>query len=73
MGRNTDAGEGKIRQFAIQGCIRGFASGCAGPRNGLSLGDRLCLATARLENAIAVTADRRWAELDLNVRVRLIR
>jgi PIN domain nuclease of toxin-antitoxin system len=30
---------------------------------GLSLGDRACLALARLSNATAVTADRPWLEL----------
>jgi ribonuclease VapC len=53
--------------------VAGLAAELAATRNGLSLGDRLCLATARLESAIAVTADRRWADLDLGVRVRLIR
>ncbi len=32
---------------------------------GLSLGDRACLALTLQENAVAVTADRIWARLDL--------
>ncbi len=37
-----------------------MASG-PGDREGLSLGDRVCLATARRNEWIAVTADRGWA------------
>lgn len=39
---------------------------------GLSLGDRACLALAIQENAVAVTADRNWAELDI-CRIEIIR
>lgn len=40
---------------------------------GLSLGDRACLALARREKAVAVTADRDWAKLDVGVGVDVIR
>lgn len=40
---------------------------------GLSLGDRACLAVAKRLEALAVTADRAWIELDHGVEVRLIR
>ncbi|MES1945221.1 hypothetical protein PC39_13927 [Salinisphaera sp. PC39] len=40
---------------------------------GLSLGDRLCLATARVMDRPAVTADRAWAALDLGIAVECIR
>jgi PIN domain nuclease of toxin-antitoxin system len=40
---------------------------------GLSLGDRACLALARLRALPVMTADRAWAHLDLGIRVMLIR
>ncbi|MBA3448548.1 MAG: type II toxin-antitoxin system VapC family toxin [Pseudaminobacter sp.] len=40
---------------------------------GLSLGDRACLALAIRENAVAVTADRSWADLDIGCKIELIR
>lgn len=40
---------------------------------GLSLGDRACLALARRLGLPALTADRVWAALDLGIEVRLIR
>ncbi len=40
---------------------------------GLSLGDRACLALAKARHMPALTADRRWAELDIGVEVVLIR
>ena len=40
---------------------------------GLSLGDRACLALASTIGATAVTADRVWQELNLGVKIQLIR
>ena len=40
---------------------------------GLSLGDRACLALAQTWDKPAVTADRAWADADVNVAIRLIR
>jgi PIN domain nuclease of toxin-antitoxin system len=40
---------------------------------GLSLGDRACLALARLRGLPAVTADRDWARLDLGITVEVMR
>jgi ribonuclease VapC len=40
---------------------------------GLSLGDRACLALAKREGAIALTADTAWSKVRVGVDVRLIR
>lgn len=40
---------------------------------GLSLGDRACLALAMQKNYPVLTADKAWASLDLNVKIKLIR
>ena len=42
-------------------------------RKGLSLGDRACLALAKMTGATAITADGRWVIDGLGVDVRLIR
>jgi len=41
--------------------------------NGLSMGDRICLATAESLGATAVTADRAWADIDVGISIELIR
>jgi PIN domain nuclease of toxin-antitoxin system len=40
---------------------------------GLSLGDRACLALARLRGLPALTTEQSWTHLDLEIEVRLIR
>ena len=42
-------------------------------RHGLSLGDRLCLATAARLNAPVLTADREWLALGLPLDIRCLR
>jgi PIN domain nuclease of toxin-antitoxin system len=42
-------------------------------RSGLSLGDRVCLATAEMISAVAVTADRSWSTLKVPVKVQVLR
>ncbi|MFZ0847225.1 MAG: type II toxin-antitoxin system VapC family toxin [Pseudolabrys sp.] len=42
-------------------------------RLGLSLADRACLALAEREGVPAVTADKKWAMLDIGIKVSLIR
>ncbi len=41
--------------------------------HGLSLGDRACLALAKSKNLSVLTADKVWRELELSVKVQLIR
>ncbi len=40
---------------------------------GLSLGDRACLALAMQRNAMVLTGDKVWTELNLDVKIKLIR
>lgn len=40
---------------------------------GLSFGDRACLALAKKKNHIALTADRAWGALDLDIQIELLR
>jgi ribonuclease VapC len=40
---------------------------------GISLGDRACLALAKIRSAPAYTADQRWGELNIGIDIRLIR
>lgn len=56
------------RQAEIAGMMRAETR-----KAGLSLGDRTCLALARALEATAVTADRAWADVDVNVNVRVVR
>lgn len=42
-------------------------------RKGVSLGERFCLALAQEMELPALTADRRWKDLDIGVEVTLIR
>ena len=50
------------------GCLRSLTKSA-----GLSFGDRACLALAESLNVPALTCDRSWATLSLNIQVQLIR
>jgi len=64
----------RVEAFTVADAVR---AGLLWPKTrsaGLSLGDRACLAVARrVAGGEAVTADQAWAELDLEIAVRLIR
>jgi PIN domain nuclease of toxin-antitoxin system len=42
-------------------------------QSGISMGDRICLVTARKYDAVALTADRKWIGLVPGVKIQLIR
>ena len=63
----------QIIQFSPEQAIE---VGCLYARtkaHGLSLGDRACLAVAQELNLPVLSADKIWAQLEVGVRVRLIR
>lgn len=64
-----------VEMVAIDLELAGLATALreATRRRGLSLADRLCLATAIRLGATALTADRAWAELDLPCPIEVIR
>ncbi|MCY3913238.1 MAG: type II toxin-antitoxin system VapC family toxin [Chloroflexi bacterium] len=62
-----------IVPFDEEQALATAASRSATRHRGLSLGDRACLELATRRGLPAVTADRAWAELDVDVAVRLIR
>ncbi len=41
--------------------------------NGLSLGDRACLALSKIEDLTALTADRIWKKIDCDIKIECIR
>jgi PIN domain nuclease of toxin-antitoxin system len=66
------------RQIVVEPFLAADAITVAGlypstANRGLSLGDRACLALAQRLGAPALTAEHVWADLELDVEVRLIR
>ena len=59
--------------FDLQLAITAGELGTKTRVRGLSLGDRACLALALREDVPAMTADRVWGELNLGVKVELVR
>ena len=79
-GIEIEAAEAMVSRFELR--VRAFRDGHAREtarlrpltmRQGLSFGDRACLAHALIDGLPVMTADRRWAELDLGIDIRLIR
>ena len=63
----------EVVAFDEEQALATAASRRATRHRGLSLGDRACLELAASRGLPAVTADRAWAELGVDVEVRLIR
>jgi len=63
----------EIRPFDTALAVAAGQLRAATRENGLSLGDRACVALAMREQVDIITADRAWAELNLAVEVELIR
>ena len=62
-----------VRDFDTAQAMRAGDLRIATRSQGLSLGDRACLALAGELKAIALTTDRAWAEIDLGIAVELAR
>ncbi|MBI3665975.1 MAG: type II toxin-antitoxin system VapC family toxin [Acidobacteria bacterium] len=63
----------EIMDFDEHLAYRAAALRRATRKTGLSLGDRACLATAQKLGVPAVTADRKWAQLRLDVEIQVVR
>jgi PIN domain nuclease of toxin-antitoxin system len=73
MRRDVEAIGVRIVPFAPDDAEAAAGIWSAAPQAGLSLGDRACLALARERGAVALTTDRAWAALPLDVPVRVVR
>lgn len=62
-----------IVEFDIEQAIIAASFDSTTKKHGLSLGDRACLALAKHQKLVALTADKVWKELDLGIKVKLIR
>ena len=63
----------EIRPFDLEAAYAVAVMRAKTRNKGLSLGDRACLALANQLSVPALTADRVWAELDIDVEIQLIR
>lgn len=73
MRQDVEASGVTFLPFEVQDGERAASVWQRSPRQGLSLGDRACLALAEARGATAVTADRTWANLRLGIEVLVIR
>ena len=62
-----------VEPFTHEDALAAAAMSPPTRRQGLSLGDRACLALAHRLDATALTADREWSRLKLGVSIRLLR
>ncbi len=72
-GQSLDRLGARIVPFAAVDVVPAAHIRAATRSAGLSLGDRACLALARRLGLPALTADRQWRDLQVDVEVRLIR
>jgi PIN domain nuclease of toxin-antitoxin system len=63
----------EIRPFDEEAAFASAVLRQATSRLGLSIGDRACLGLALLEGVPALTTDRAWSKVDVDVEVRVIR
>jgi ribonuclease VapC len=62
-----------VEPFTPEDALTAAKLGTPTASKGLSLGDRACLALAKRLAARAVTAERSWAQLEVDVQIELIR
>ena len=62
-----------IVEFDMEQAIIAASFDSTTKKYGLSLGDRACLALVKHQKLPALTADKVWKELDLGIKVKLIR
>jgi PIN domain nuclease of toxin-antitoxin system len=62
-----------IEEFDTEQAVIAASLDEATKENGLSFGDRACLALAKAKNLPVLTADKVWKELDLSFKIQLIR
>jgi len=62
-----------VEPFTTEDALAAAALWAPSRANGLSLGDRACLALAQRLGVPAVTADRQWATLNVGITVQLVR
>jgi ribonuclease VapC len=63
----------ELVEFSAEHAVIAAALAPATQAEGLSLGDRACLALARERRIPAITADRAWRRLDLDIVIETIR
>lgn len=62
-----------IVEFDVEQAITAASLDSITKKYGLSLGDRACLALAKSQKLPVLTADKVWKELEIGVKVQLIR